>query len=343
MANNLTKVFFSAILLSAVFLSFFSCDKNELPPLNPIPEDGFYVVCEGNFNWGNASITSYDENSFFLSQTYFKSVNGFSLGDVAQSIFEMEDKYFIVINNSAKIEVVGKEDFSSLYTITGFESPRYFQSINDSIAYVSDLFADEISIINYIDGSNLGSIVVGSWSEQMLKMEDSVYVSLYDSKSIGIIDINTHQLINEIPLEFSPTEIRKDKNGMIWVLASEFGFGSKLYKINSTNRVIENEWDFAEINNLIQIDLLESANSIYLLTSIGGVYKFPIVGTTILDPIFKVDSEGLYGLNIDEEGNIYVCQAYDFVQNGSVQKYDENGISVLTIASGISPNSIVFR
>lgn len=344
MANNLKRALFSFMLASVFLIYFSSCEKNTLPPPPPPNiEGGYYVICEGNYNWGNASITSFSENTSSLSQSYFELVNGYQLGDVAQSIFETEESYFIVVNNSGKIEVVEKEGFSSLYTITGFESPRYFQSINDSVAYVSDLYADKISVINYLTPSSIGEIVVNSWSEQMLVVEDSVYVSLYDSKSIGIIDVNTHQLIDEIQLELSPSEIRKDKNGMLWVLASNFGEGSKLYKINTASRTIEDEWNFTEDNSLVQIDLIENASFIYLLTSTGEVYKFSILGNTIIVPIFTAEADGIYGLNVDDEGNIYICQAYDFVQSGSVQKYNESGVKLEEIASGIAPNGIVFR
>ena len=99
---------------------FNSCKKSDITPPEPLPESGFFVVCEGNFNWGNASISSYDETNDALTQNYFSSVNGYSLGDVAQSMTENEDFYFIVVNNSAKVEVVDKENFNSKLNLTLF-------------------------------------------------------------------------------------------------------------------------------------------------------------------------------------------------------------------------------
>jgi DNA-binding beta-propeller fold protein YncE len=177
----------------------------------------------------------------------------------------------------------------------------------------------------------------------MAKYEDSVYVALYDSKSIGIINTIDHQLVDEIELEMSPTEIRVDKDGMIWVLASEWGIGSTVYKINSSTRSIDGEWQFDESNGIIQLSLSPSGNSVYLLSSIGEVYKFSTLTSSIINPIFTVDHDGLYGLDVDEDGNIYICDAIDYVQNGSVHKYNESGVLLYSITSGISPNGIVFR
>jgi DNA-binding beta-propeller fold protein YncE len=332
---------FTALL--AVLSIFSSCTKEDLPPVEVPDENSFFVLCEGNYNWGNASITAYDVTNEVLTQEYFQLVNSYALGDVAQSIFENEDYYFIVVNNSGKVEVVDKQDFSVIYTLTGFNSPRFLQTINDSIAYVSDLFSGEVSIINFINGNNVGAVEVNSWSEQMQKVADSVYVCLYDLKSIGIINSLNHQLTGEISLAKSPSQIRVDAEGMLWVLASDWGEGSILYKIDPLSRDILSEWTFEEANTLVQLEIAVNGNWVYLLSSTGEVYKFSSLTSTVITPIFSVNLDGLYGLDVDEDGGIYICDAHDFVQNGTVNKYSESGLLQYSIESGVSPNSIVFR
>lgn len=341
MVNNVIRI---AIISVLVVLSFSSCKKND-PDLNvdPIPESGFFVVCEGNFNWGNSVITRYVEMNDILIQNYFEQVNGYSLGDVAQSITETEKYYLIVVNNSAKIEIVKKSDFSSVATIEGLGSPRYCQILNDSLAYVSDLWNDKINIINYINGTIIDQIALIGWSEQMVKSADSVYVSLYNSNSIAIINSLDHEHIASIEIDLPPVAMEIDKNGNLWVLASEFGGSSKLYRINSSNRVIEDEWEFDSNNNLVQIDIPEDGNYIYMASINGDIYKFPIVGTYIGVPLFSIEVDGLYGLNVNQAGDIYICEAYDFVQNGRISKYNESGFEQYNIESGINPNAIIFR
>ena len=56
----------------------------------------------------------------------FFQTNGTPLGDVVQSITQFNNNAYVVVNNSNKIEVIDITNFSSIATITGFTSPRYF-------------------------------------------------------------------------------------------------------------------------------------------------------------------------------------------------------------------------
>lgn len=337
---------FTLLIISALALLIFdSCKKEEddLPPPEPVPEKGFLAVCEGNFNWGNASITSYDENKDLLTNNYFDAVNGFTLGDVAQSIAETNDRYFIVVNNSSKIEVVDKSDFSSLYTITGLGSPRYFQAINDSIAYVSDLWNNAIHIVNYNTGNLVGDIAVNGWSEQMTVVDDSVYVCLSSSKSIGIINKQNNEIVHEIELNLSPSTILKDKNDFLYVLASNFADSSALYRIDPTTRTIVYEMVFSIAVRIKFIDLPLDSDQLYVVYDNGDFYRFGITQYPVITSMFSKDLNGMYGLNVNEEGELYVMEAHDFVQNGTITKYNAQGDTILSVESGINPSSLIFR
>ena len=345
MENNLITPIKASILSLFAILLLFSCKKNNDGPVSPPAPDsnGYYVLCEGNFNWGNASLSSYDEHNDVMTNNYFELVNGFDLGDVAQSITETEEHYLIVVNNSAKLEVVNKDDFSSLVTISGLNSPRYVQPINDSVVYISDLWSNVISRVNYLNGNVEAAIAVNGWAEQMVKAEDSVYVCLYDASSIGIINAVSDSLLFEIALDLPPSAIRLDKNGKLWVIASEWGGISKLYRINTANRMIENEWEFTADNGLAYMALPENGNNIYLATYIGEIYKFPIIGSSIIAPLFTADVTSIYAFNVNPEGAIFIGDAMDYVQNGKVMKYNESGVKLYSLESGINPNTIIFR
>jgi hypothetical protein len=337
---KITGIFFG--ILS--FLMIGSCKKKAdvpTPPLTP-PEKGLYVICEGNFNWGNASIAAYNENNNTLSNGYFEAVNGFNLGDVLQSVAETSDRYFIVMNNSSKIEVVDKKDFSSLYTITDLGSPRYFQTINDSIAYVSDLWNNAIHIINYNSGVLVSNISVNGWSEQMVKVEDSVYVCLTDNNSIGIINNLNNTLIDEIELNFHPQSVRLDKHNILWVLASDFNEASALYRINPSNRSIELEWEFSGNSTIKYIDLPAESDYLYLAYSSGLFTRITLTQNPVITSLFTLNTDGMYGFNINDMGEVYIMEAHDFVQNGTVSKYSDNGNLIYSFESGVNPNSIIF-
>ena len=72
----------------------------------PQPEESFsetgkgvFIVNEGNFNFGNASLSYYDVGSGRVENSVFSRANGMSLGDVAQSMTVHGGRGYIAVNN----------------------------------------------------------------------------------------------------------------------------------------------------------------------------------------------------------------------------------------------------
>ena len=114
--------------VGALFLTLSSCVKDQ-----PTEEEesalitsgnGVYIINEGNFQFGNASVSYYDVDTKTLKEDIYKTANSIALGDVAQSMAVLNNKAYIVVNNSSKIEVVNAQTFVSVATIAGLPSPR---------------------------------------------------------------------------------------------------------------------------------------------------------------------------------------------------------------------------
>ena len=135
------------------------------------------ILNEGNFQWGNASLSFYKYSDESITSDVFSDANDRPLGDVGQSLCIYDNKLFIVVNNSGKVEVVNPDDCKSIATISGLTSPRYFLGINSSKAYVSDMGAGSVSVVDLNNYSKTTSIKCNGSTEEMILHNDKVYVS----------------------------------------------------------------------------------------------------------------------------------------------------------------------
>ena len=140
-SGYILKTAVRALLCGAVF-SVGGCMK-----YGPVPEErfsypmppgeepeGVFIVCEGNFMYGNASLSFYLPSSGELQNEVFARANGMKLGDVAQSMTIHDGTAYIVVNNSGIVFGIDPETFRIERVIRGIGSPRYI-CFNDSVAY----------------------------------------------------------------------------------------------------------------------------------------------------------------------------------------------------------------
>jgi len=66
-------------------------------------DNGVYILNEGNYLFGNASVSYYDADKSTLQEDIFNGANKRALGDVAQSMTIANNKAYVVVNNSGKI------------------------------------------------------------------------------------------------------------------------------------------------------------------------------------------------------------------------------------------------
>ena len=93
------------IVILVGFLLVSGCKDEIENPQIFFPEKGVLIANQGNFGWGEGTLSLYNPIDKTVQNDIFQNINNQSLGNVFQSINQIGDSYFLVINNSGKIIV----------------------------------------------------------------------------------------------------------------------------------------------------------------------------------------------------------------------------------------------
>jgi len=317
-------------------------------------ENGIFIINEGNFNWGNASVTYLDNASNHVFQDVFAKSNSRSLGDVAESMTIVNGLGYLVINNSNRIEVVSLKDFKSVKTIEGLHLPRFLQVIDSNKAYVTNLL-NSISIIDLKTNMVTKAIQTNSWTENLVRYNKCVFVTSIGSfnkpssqrnAQILVIDIGTDAVVDSIQTGKEPIGLVLDKYQKLWALCSG-GYDNyeapALLRINPDLRIVEKEFTFPNLQEVPgRLCINPTGDTIYFLK--GGVFQMPVLSQTLPgQALINDDGRLFYGLNINPvSGYIYVSDAKDYVQNGTAFQYTVHGNLITHYATGRIPGSFCF-
>jgi hypothetical protein len=343
----------SSYIFIVLVLGFSSCKKQEIGPQCPtcvdenitVKYDDVLIGCEGNFGWGNASISLYNPTNTSITNTVFQNINGYPLGDVLQSMTEYNGKLFVVVNNSGNIEILDTATYQKTATISGLTSPRYFCGINNSQAYVSDLFSNQIAILDLGSNSVIGSINTGGWTEEMLLVNDKVYVCRPDTNFILQINASTNSIEDTIVVGKGPSSLVLDNNNKIWALSSG-GINdeqAELNQIDPSTNSISKTMVFSDLSNSPNnLKISSNGETIYYLNN--GVNQLSIYASSLpSSSIINQNGALFYGLGISPTNDIYVSDAVDYVQSGIVYRYDSTASLIHQFSVGIIPQGFWFK
>ena len=318
---------------------------------------GLFITNEGNFQYGNASLSYYDPATGDVENEVFYRANAMKLGDVAQSMVIRDGIGWVVVNNSHVIFAIDIKTFKEIGRITNLTSPRYIHFLSDEKAYVTQIWDNRIFIVNprtfqitgYIDCPNM-TMESGS-TEQMVQWGDYVYVNCWSYQNrILKIDTRTDKVVAELQVGIQPTSLVLDKNGKMWTITdggyegSPYGYEApSLYCIDAETFTIEKRFKFKLGDWPSEVQLNGTGDKLYWLND--DVWEMSVDASHLpAKPFLPYRNTLYYGLTIDPvSGEVYVADAIDYQQNGMVYRYSKDGELLDEFYVGIIPGAFAWK
>lgn len=349
---NVKKILFVSTLIIVLFVA---CSREFVEPVAPkFEKPGVFVVNEGNFTIGNASLTWYQPENDSVFNDVFYAVNKVPLGDVANFMTVYHNKGFIVVNNSGVVYVIDMNTGKFLGKISGLVSPREILILDDNKAWVSDLFSKYISVVDLNKYQITGTISLhGRTSESIIKIGNKVFTNNWsklnqvaENNMVLVLDVDAEKVTDSIQVTREPNSMVLDADNKLWVLCNG-GYSNTefpaLYRINPANNTVETKLQFVNKNaNPFSLNINGKGNTLWYLN--GGVYKMDIDAAQIPDePIIDNDSHNFYSLGVRPDNeSVFVSDALDYVRNGTVYVYSATGNLTTEFEAGIIPGYFCF-
>lgn len=320
-------------------------------------ERGLFICNEGNFQYGNATLSYYDPQTKSVENEIFYRANAMKLGDVAQSMTINNGIGWVVVNNSRVVFAIDPTTFKEVGRITNLTSPRYIHFVSDNKAYITQIWDNRIVIVNpkryevtgYIEVPDMTS-EQGS-TEQMVQLGKYLYVNCWSYQNRLLkIDTETDSIVAELEVGIQPTSLALDCNGKLWTVTdggyegSPYGYEAPaLYRIDPETFSIERTFSFAKGDAPSEVQINGRGDTLYWIND--DIWSMSVDADRVPVRPF-LDSRGTiyYGLTVDPKSDeVYIADAVDYTQQGKIYRYSARGELLDEFYVGIIPGAFCWK
>jgi hypothetical protein len=354
--KNSLHLFIVSVFISANMLLNSSCrrdDFSEVRPTEIVPKfksGGIWIVNEGLFGWANGEISFIDLQEDTIFNGIFAASNNIQAGDIPFDLLPDEETILLTVNNSDRIWILSKEDFTIKTYLQSIKSPRHIEKYGPNQYAVSSFANDSLYFIDMRESSPVvTAIYTGKSTEKLLYFGNILYAANWSSygsdplnNSIQIIDVLNKTLIGSIQVGKEPNSMVKDKNNNIWVLCSG-GYmneeNPRLCKISTITNTVISVFEFPLITQS-PFSLSVSKDGDYLYYINEHIYRMSIYDYALpTSPLIASDDMNFYSVNASMfADSIVVADAGNYQTAGKVLIYMTTGQEASRFQAGIIPS-----
>ncbi len=304
----------------AACLLFLNACKEDPKP-NPVSTalPAVVVLCEGTFQWSNASLDLWYPDSSMVETEAFGKANGRPLGDVAQSGLVLNNRLYAVVNNSGSILKMDPRSLKLQAQNRSLRSPRYAAEWQGKL-WVSDLYASAISVLDTQTLETEGQVWASGWTEQMQAWQGRLAVAEY-SGQVAFYDAQGFR-VDSLRTQKGCLEVQVDARQNLWALCSDMDSGSALYTWSPSGDVRVFRWPSATLSELAPYP----SGLAFLMNN--RVWRLPwdAQSESDLEPLGQGSWTTAYALHwLPKRREFCLTDAKDFVSKGRLYRLSETG------------------
>ena len=306
----------------------------------------FFVLCEGNFGSSNASLWEYDGNE--MQGPVLWNLESNLLGDVGQSLCFHENKLFVVVNNSHRLEVIDTKTDEKIASIDlPFSSPRYF-AVNGLKGYLSCWGVGGILVIDLNSYTVTDTISVGALPEDIIINNEILYTSInMNSMWQSEDNVYAYDLTGDVPTLVDTFEVVAGPGKMtlkgdeLYIASTYYDASWSTYagmsKINLLTKEVTSV-DYG-VNFSFSGDLVEFNNEIYR-AYLNGMVKISSDCNYDDSEVFGNLDGNVYSIDIND-GKVYMAYT-DYMAPDTVVVLDNEANVLNTFQVGAIPGAFAF-
>jgi hypothetical protein len=235
------------------------------------------------------------------------------LGNQPNSVEIRNEKAYSVISGSNRIHILDLNtlDSDGYILLSPSTNPYDIDFINDSIAVVSELFANKVAFVNINNRTVDRRVEVGTGPQGVKYHDGRVYVansgyngSGYDPGKISVIDLSDYSVSN-IAVSLNPQAVDIDREGNVIVACSGdyVSVDARLDMINPDSSAVYFSEPLAlPVTNIF----INSRNMAFLSTYLSAVMVYDLTGKEFLRDQ-NTPLPGGPGVAFDNQDYAYIC------------------------------------